>query len=549
MSRIPSLSSNTRIFRLTYLVLLMAICLDASAATQDGALKMEVITAYNLVVDSNVTSSSTNGPTAAHLGIRVTNTGSSALTNVVVSIGNKTANTPGVFPSRTILEADPLPYAGTFALAMPGGAEDAVRTIPSIAAGETVTQYFFITYPVKDASNRSLAGAAPVTSDDLWLNYDMWVTSSGSLSVDQTTKVTLRNEISAMANKVSPNTTAKVPQEYLDAFNLALGWRPQAGSPRVPGALTTEGIWYDFGNVGAGFDNNGDLVPDRNAWIQPVGVASLWNPAYARLVKAYGIIVVKLNDGTERIIPFEDRLYFENIPANNTGAVGFVYYEYVPLTSGTQVSISPYQEVASGYDNEKFNGDFGAGMATLPIPAPSLTFAKTATSNTVSPGSNATFQMSATNTGSVSIGQPSLGMPFMIEDEIPAYASGVRYVAGSAAASNTVPAGRTLSISYYNGSAWSTTEPAASAVTKVRWTLQGGGLDPATNLQVGFQVNVPGNFGFKTLANTAIAKTGPTGQLASSTKTIFVQGINSIGDLVWLDTDRDGVQDATEAGI
>jgi hypothetical protein len=208
----------------------MALCRSASAATQDGALKMEVVTAYNLVVDSNVTSSSTNGPTAAHLGIRVTNTGSSALTNVVVSIGNKSANTPGIFPSRTILEADPQPYAGTFALSMPGGAEDAVRTIPSIAAGETVTQYFFITYPVKDASNRSLAGAAPVTSDDLWLNYDMWVTSSGSLAVDQTTKVTLRNEISAMANKVSPNTTAKVPQEYLDAFNLALGWRPQAGS-------------------------------------------------------------------------------------------------------------------------------------------------------------------------------------------------------------------------------------------------------------------------------------------------------------------------------
>jgi hypothetical protein len=210
------------------LQLLLGCCVllaasTSNAATENGALKMEVITAYNLVVDSNVTSASTNGPTAAHLGIRVTNTGATALTNVVVNIGNKTANTPGVFPSRTIPEADPLPFAGTFALNMPGGADDAVRVIPSISAGETVTAYFFITYPAKDASNRSLAGAASKVSDDLWLNYDMWVTADGSLDVDQTTKVTMRNEISAMANKVSPNSTAKVPQEYLDAFNLTLG--------------------------------------------------------------------------------------------------------------------------------------------------------------------------------------------------------------------------------------------------------------------------------------------------------------------------------------
>jgi len=42
--------------RCLYLFLVMTVAQHAFAATQDGALKMEVITAYNLVVDSNVTS-------------------------------------------------------------------------------------------------------------------------------------------------------------------------------------------------------------------------------------------------------------------------------------------------------------------------------------------------------------------------------------------------------------------------------------------------------------------------------------------------------------
>lgn len=289
-----------------------------SAVATDGNLRMEVITAYNFVVDSNVESPSSVSPSAAHLGAKITNTGSTTLTNVVVNIGTLTTpststGTPGVFPPRTVTVSGANGYSGTFALVAPGGPADAVRVIPSIAPGETVSQYFFVTYPLKDGSGNSVAGAAPDPTDDLWLNYDIWAyaTEAGNTRrVNETTKVTMRNEISAMANKIWPNGDNKVPDEYLNAIEATLGWRPSANSPRIPGAVVKEGIWFDLGNVGAGFDNNGDGLPDRNAWMQPVGDPTKFSPLAARLVKCYGIVIVKLNDGTEQLIPFEDRMYF-----------------------------------------------------------------------------------------------------------------------------------------------------------------------------------------------------------------------------------------------
>lgn len=79
------------------------------------------------------------------------------------------------------------------------------------------------------------------------------------------------------------------------------------------------------------------------------------------MVRTYGIVLVKKQDGTEELIPFVDRLYFEHIP-DNTGAVGLVFYEYAALNGVCRGALSPYQEVASGYDNEKFSGDYGTAI-------------------------------------------------------------------------------------------------------------------------------------------------------------------------------------------
>ena len=174
-----------------------------------------------------------------------------------------------------------------------------------------------------------------------------------------------------------------------------------------------------MGNIGAGFDNDGDLVPDRNAWMQPVGDPALYDASCVRLAKTYGCVIVKLNDGTEQLIPFEDQLYFEHVPANNTGAVGLVFYEFLPLQAGCTAALSPYQEVASGFDNEKFNGDFGAGVPPLSTGSSAVTLDKTAP-QTVAAGGSMTYALTATNTQSQPLAYPTMGLPFVLEDGLPA---------------------------------------------------------------------------------------------------------------------------------
>ncbi len=517
---------------------------------QASDLRMEVITAYNFVVDSNVESPSTNGPSAAHLGVKIYNDGDNPLTDVYVNIGDLT--TPGTFPSRTVTVSGANGYSGTFALQMPGGATDAVRYIPSIPAHSYVAQYFFVTYPLKDPAGNSVAGAAPDPTDDLYLNYSIWVNATDAstpLSVNNTTKVTMRNEISAMANKIWPNTDGKVPDDYLNAIEAQLGWRPDIATPRIPGAVVMEGIWYDLGNVGAGFDNNGDGIPDRNAWLQPAGDPTKFSSLGARLVKCYGLVIVKLNDGTEQLIPFEDRLYFENIPGNNRGAVGLVYYEFIPLDTSKPTQLSPYQEVASGYDNEKFNGDYGASVGSVAGTPPNVVFDKDGPA-TIAGGSNATYILSATSYETLgsnrNFGWPELALPLVFQDTIP---SGLVYVAGSATTAANTPSGAfTVNWSTDGGTTWVTTEPAAASVRAIRWIMSGT-LAPGQTATVQFQANVPTSYPTTAVSNTGCLKKGTEENFACDTTTTLVSGINSIGDFVWQDLNRNGSPDDGATGI
>lgn len=554
----------SHIAALIALVFLTGFSSQTPAAASDGALRMEVITAYNFVVDSNIESPAGRSPSAAHLGVKVYNDGSEPMTNVVVNIGNlidasNHIGTPGTFAARTIAEEDPLPYAGTFALQMPGGVADAIRVIPRIEPGQYVAQYFFVTYPLKDASNRSVAGAAPVVTDDLWLEYDIWAQANdgnGPLRVDKRTRVTMRNEISAMANKIWPNGDNKVPTQYLDAIEASLGWRPQQFVPRIEGASMVEGIWYDLGNVGAGFDNNGDGIPDRNAWMQPVGNPELFSPLAARMVKSYGLVIVKLNDGTEQLIPFEDQLYFENIPANNTGAVGLVYYEFLPLNTSLPSQMTPYQEVASGYDNEKFNADYGRAVGEANNNPPVVNFDKSGPEQ-VSKGGEVTYSLTATNlsTGTTNFGWPELALPAVIEDSVP---SGLEYVAGSATSANVPPPGQSFTVTWSTdgGATWSAIEPATGTTgVSIRWTLSGSlGTDSTAPDQnnmatVTFKAIVPSGYTGLSIDNTGCLKTGTETSYACDTATTRVLGENVVGDLVWRDIDRDGVLDVGEPGL
>lgn len=85
-------------------------------------LRIEVISAYNLVVDSNVESPSTYAPRAAYLGATYHNDGTNALTDVWAYIGDYAAGTPGLYPSRAHPPLNgPLP-GDEFALTHEGGA-------------------------------------------------------------------------------------------------------------------------------------------------------------------------------------------------------------------------------------------------------------------------------------------------------------------------------------------------------------------------------------------------------------------------------------------
>ena len=281
--------------RLAGLVVVLWWGASLHAATQDGPLRVEVITAYNLIVDSNAGTPSSYAPRSAYIGVTFHNDGTTDLTDVFACIGNYnggTGATPGLYPARTHAGLTGPLDGGAFALAHEGGSAglaDATRYLASIPAGESVTVYWLIGYDQLDVHGTPLWGDSVKPDDDLWLEYDVWATAregATERTVDLTRTMTFRNEITASANKIFPNGANKVPTYYKDLLNQYVPvWTNANYDGTVGTRIITEGIWYDFGNVGAGFDNNGDLVPDRNAWMQPVGDPTLFDAGAFRLIK------------------------------------------------------------------------------------------------------------------------------------------------------------------------------------------------------------------------------------------------------------------------
>jgi len=531
----------------------------------DGSaqLRIEVISAYNLVVDSNVESPSTYAPRAAYLGATYHNDGTNALTDVWAYVGDYAAGTPGTYPSRAQAPYNgPLP-GDEFALAHEGGAlgaADASRYLGAIEPGGSVTVFWLVSYPNVDEDGQTVTGGIK-PDDDLWLQYDVWGTAldgATPLEESESRTVTMRNEISAMANKIFPNGANKVPQEYLDLLQMyEPSWTNTADDGTPGTSISTEGIWYDLGNVGAGFDNDGDLIPDRNAWLQPVGDAALFDSSCFRLVHTYALVIVKLNDGTEQIIQAENQLYFENLPENNRGAVGYVRYEFLSLRGGCASTLTPYQEVASGYDNEKFNGDYGATLGQgLSSGTSRVDVAKSAEPATTQAGSNVVYSISYTNSGAVSVGRPDLYLPLVLQDSVP---DGTTYVAGSATNGNVAPAGVGYVVYYStnHGATWTTVEPVpASAVTDVQWWLS----EPLASGEAGvgsFAVTVDEPFtnASPVVENVAGLSLGDTLPFATNSTTTFILGVNALGDRVWRDDGTGGgllgnqAQDGSETGI
>ncbi|MFN8453783.1 MAG: hypothetical protein U0401_03780 [Anaerolineae bacterium] len=371
-----------------------------------GTLTVEIIAGYNLVVDSNVESPSSYAPSVATVAGKFCNTGDAPLTDVQTFIGDYkggVGDTPGIYPTRNSADAafiaqhPHLANTGIYSFSHVGGAigrRDASRFVGTLAPGECRIQYWHFSYPRRANPNNSgvaVWGNTNDPNDDLWLNFDVWGTAAGGVSVGATRKATMRNEITAMANKIEPNGGV---------------WFNTDTSMVKPGTLiTSNGVRYELGVINKGFDNDGNGVFDYNAWLQPIGDPS-YDPSCFRLIRTSGVLTVSRSGGQPNmIIPFTDQLYFTNLPPDNNGVIGNVYYTFMAMNGPCFTGLTPYQEVASGADNEKYNGDYGTSLPPVQSSDPDVEINKTG-NLTVTLGGTINYQIPATNVGTSDAGLP-----------------------------------------------------------------------------------------------------------------------------------------------
>ncbi len=518
-------------------------------------LSVEIIAAPNLVVDSNVLSPSTYSPKVGTVIGKICNVGDAPASNVTAYIGDYTGSgtlkgTPGIYPSKT----DPGIFSGTYAFTHLGGSADAARFLGTLAPGECRYQFWSFEYPLlakakSDGSTIPAWGTSVKPDDDLSLDFDIWAQDASGTLVDWATHtMTMRNEISAMANKIKPNG------------NPGGQWFNTDTSTVYPGeVITTNGILYRLGNINQGFDNDGDGVPDYNAWLQPFGNPA-YDPSCFRLIGVTGVLTVTRSGGKpDLIIPIDNTLYFTNLPPDNTDVVGEVYYKFLALGGACTIPISPYQEVASGRDNEKFNGDYGTGIPALMTYAPQVVVEKNGPASAAE-NTTITYQIpfrneSTTSTAGLTLSSGGVYAPLTIEDRVPA---GLQYVGGSATMSLNFAGSYTLFFSTDSGKTWSTTDPgnvtstAPDNLVVIRWALDqplpkkpGSGSNTSSGV-ASFQAKIPSGFiaggGTPFVENCAQGQFGDADPFTEACTTTMVNGTASIGDRVWADVNGDANQ-------
>ncbi len=545
----------------------------------------EPLNAYNLVVDSNATNAtSTAAPNVATVAVRFCNESAGTLTNVWGNIGDGT--TPGTYPARPYTDFDAAfsDGQGSYSFKHLGSASDGSRFIGTLDPGQCSVQYWHFTYPQCENDPSTLApddhysapcnayGAQSPTwgdsvdpADDMSLQFVAWGTAAedddGLGDSQAVWTMHMRNEISAMANKIQPNPDG-------DWFNTDT-------STVYPGqTITTNGVLYEFGNINQGFDNDGDMVSDYNAWAQPIGAPS-YDPSCFQLVKTETELTVSRSAMPDLILNYTDQLYFTDLPTNNTGVRGNVYYTFLALDGACFSGLSPYQEVASGSDNEKFNADYGTSIPPLQSYESEVHIDKSSFPTTVPAGSTTQYTIPFRNDGDASAGLflstgNILNLPLLIEDIVP---DGMEYICGTATAATPDLTGDptndvTIYYSQNGGTDWTTNEtdipecndgdintnPTSTAGSfRIQWWLNAPLPANATaNNYARFSARIPVDYSdtpfIENCATAHFGSNGPAFDEACST--VMVPGSNSIGDFVWQDLNNDGIQDGgNETGI
>jgi hypothetical protein len=125
----------------------------------------------------------------------------------------------------------------------------------------------------------------------------------------------------------------------------------------------------DFGSVGAGFDENRDGLWDYDFWYQPVGSIN-WPSVSYRLVDIQADIRGTGGNNPLNGIsthydnePYLSRLFDDRL-GQSGGFTGDYTYTFLMLQS-TDACFSPYQEAASGSNNEKYNADYNSCLLRI----------------------------------------------------------------------------------------------------------------------------------------------------------------------------------------
>lgn len=521
-----------------------------------GQLVVTINAAPNLVVDSNVLSPSTYAPALATVSGIFCNYGDAPLTDVIGYIGTYATRTAGSYPQRT--PGDPAfdaqhpsltvanGGAGPYSLTHNGGragSADAVRWMGVLDVGECVPQFWHFTYPrVSNNGTQPVFGSNNSNTDDLWLRFDVWGTSTEGPTDNATHKVTMRSEISASANKISPNGSLWTTN-------------PVQATPGNP--VTTTGINYELGVINQGFDNDGDGEPDYNAWLQPAGDPT-FDPTCLRLIRTDATLQVSRSGGNpDMLIEKENELYYTDLPDDNTGVIGVVYYQMAALNGPCGLSLTPYQEAASGSDNEKFAGDYGAPIGDIYTVESDVSMEKTVDKARANAGETLTYTVSFQNDGAAAVGTPDYGVPLVITDSVP---DDTTYVLGSATYALGYAPNSGVSILYSTDgrNTWSAIEPASgSLVTDISWWLRDQLPSGITGTgTVSFQVVIDSPYnGDPVVVNTGEASFGGAYPFATDDAGTLINGTNTIGNYVFNDngagggTALDGLPNGTEPGI
>ena len=452
------------------------------------------------------------------------------------------------------------------------------------AGGECRNLYWQAAYQTLDAFGQATWGDLGDIGDDLRYYWTVWGTANLSgitRTVSMTDSARVRNEISAMANRIQPNGgfITGSPPRVIDGsvdvnsdgaitnaddgfyFGKAIinGGIDMNGDGAITaaddgtlntfpvidgrldanrsGAVTTTddmlmtqtGQTFSitvhnatFGTVGQGYDENRDNLWDFDFWHQPIGEIT-WDASAFRLIDIQSDITGKggscpLNGITTH---YDNEPYLTRIFNGDLSSCGFdatYTYTFIVVGEGSGV-FSPYQEAASGANNEKYNGDYcgddpaEGNCYVISTGLPGLALDKTGSPYHTAAGRTVTWVLTYTNVSTTAAGEPGSGNGVVVEDAIPANAT---FVAGSAACA-AYPC-----VIYYStdgGATWTSTPPAASSVTHLRWHIEQP-VPAGASGTVSFQTTVnAGTPALSRIRNTAVVKigTGPVLDMADAT--------------------------------